>query len=81
MTKVCMLVLHDITYDSRVNREAKTLSQAGYRIKILDWAYPLDLGDGRTPQRESLNGVEVSRIRRGSDKRYAVIINLDGVSV
>jgi glycosyltransferase involved in cell wall biosynthesis len=58
-----MLVLHDVTYDSRVKREAKTLSQAGYRVKILDWAYPLDLGDGRAPQRESLNGIEVSRVR------------------
>jgi glycosyltransferase involved in cell wall biosynthesis len=58
-----MLVLQDITYDSRVKREAKTLSQAGYRVKILDWEYPLDSSDGRTLQRESLNGVEVSRIR------------------
>ena len=57
MTKVCMLVLHDITYDSRVKREAKTLSQAGYKVKILEF------GDGPTPQRESLNGIEVSRIR------------------
>ena len=58
-----MLVLHDVTYDSRVKREAKTLSQAGYKVKILDWAYPLDLGDGRTPQRETWNGIEVSRVR------------------
>lgn len=57
MTKVCMFVLHDITYDSRVIREAKTLSQAGYKVKIFDF------GDDRTPQRESLNGIEVSRIR------------------
>jgi glycosyltransferase involved in cell wall biosynthesis len=57
MTKVCMLVLHDITYDSRVKREAKTLSQAGYKVKIFEF------GDGPTPQRESLNGIEVSRIR------------------
>jgi glycosyltransferase involved in cell wall biosynthesis len=58
-----MLVLHNVTYDSRVKREAKTLSQAGYRIKIFDWAYPLDLGDGRTSQNEILDGVEVGRIR------------------
>ena len=57
MTKVCMLVLHDITYDSRVKREAKTLSQAGYKVKILEF------DDGRTPQNENLNGIEVSRIR------------------
>jgi len=58
-----MLVLHDITYDSRVKREAKTLSLAGYRIRILDWEYPLGSGDGRTSQRESLKGIEVSRVR------------------
>ncbi|TEU22667.1 MAG: glycosyltransferase [Anaerolineales bacterium] len=63
MTKVCMLVLHDITYDSRVKREAKTLSQAGYRVKILDWEYPRGSGDGQITQREGLNGVEVSRVR------------------
>jgi glycosyltransferase involved in cell wall biosynthesis len=51
-----MFVLHDVTYDSRVKREAKTLSQAGYKVKIFDF-------DGQAPQHESLNGVEVSRIR------------------
>jgi len=57
VNKVCMFVLHDITYDSRVKREAKALSQAGYKVKILDF------GDGQTPQHEGLNGIEVSRIR------------------
>lgn len=57
MTKVCMLVLHDITYDSRVKREAKTLSQAGYKVKILEFS------DSRTPQHEGLDGIEVSTIR------------------
>jgi len=52
-----MLVLHDITYDSRVIREARTLSQAGYKVKILEFS------DGQIPQRENLNGIEVSRIR------------------
>jgi glycosyltransferase involved in cell wall biosynthesis len=58
-----MLVLHDVTYDSRVKREAKTLSQAGYKVKILDWAYPLSPGDVRTSQHEIPNGIEVSRIQ------------------
>jgi len=57
MTKVCMFVLHDITYDSRVKREAKTFSQAGYKVKILDF------GDKRTSRSRNLNGIEVSRIR------------------
>jgi glycosyltransferase involved in cell wall biosynthesis len=52
-----MFVLHDVTYDSRVKREAKALSQAGYKVKIFDF------GDGQAPQHKSLNGVEVSRIR------------------
>jgi glycosyltransferase involved in cell wall biosynthesis len=57
MTKVCMFVLHDIAYDSRVNREAKTLSQAGYEVKILEF------GHVRTSQPKSPTGIEVSRIR------------------
>jgi glycosyltransferase involved in cell wall biosynthesis len=57
MTKVCMFVLHDIAYDSRVKREARTLSQAGYKVKILEF------GDSRPPQCEGLDGIAVSRIR------------------
>ena len=47
MTKVCMFVLHDITYDSRVKREARALSQAGYKVKIFDF------GDGQTSNEQN----------------------------
>lgn len=53
--QVCMLVLNKFTHDTRVYKQARTLTKAGYDVTI--WA----LGDGVLPAIEQLGGFTVKR--------------------
>ena len=56
--RVVMLLLNPYTHDSRVEKEAATLVDAGYRVTILA------LAAHGLPQREIRDGVSVIRVRR-----------------
>ncbi|MBN1966221.1 MAG: glycosyltransferase [Anaerolineae bacterium] len=63
---VLMLVLNDMTHDSRVRREADALADAGFRVVVIgthDASSPL-------PDREAIRGWELRRFRygRGSER-------------
>lgn len=53
-----MLVLNPFTHDTRVEKEAATLIDAGYRVTVVAEAAP------GLPQREVIRGVEVVRVQR-----------------
>lgn len=53
--KVCMLVLNKFTHDTRVYKEARTLTESGFDVTL--WA----LGDGVLPPQEKIAGFEVKR--------------------
>lgn len=55
---VAMLVRNTYTHDSRVEKEARTLTAAGYRVTVL-----ADAG-ADLPEREWRNGTEVRRVAR-----------------
>ena len=55
---VAMLVRNSFTHDTRVEKEARTLAAAGYRVTIV-----ADAAAG-LPGRESLGGIEVHRVAR-----------------
>ena len=55
-TKVCMFVFNNFTHDSRVLKEAKTLTDAGYDVRVLA------LLDANTKRREIVEGFRVLRV-------------------
>ena len=55
---VAMLVRNPFTHDTRVEKEARTLLTAGYRVTVV-----ADAGAG-LPERESRDGIEVRRVAR-----------------
>ena len=63
-THVVMLVRNRYTHDSRVEKEARSLFSAGYRVTVV-----ADAGSG-LPAREVREGASVVRVaRRGPDIR------------
>jgi glycosyltransferase involved in cell wall biosynthesis len=56
---VAMLVRNPFTHDTRVEKEAATLVDAGYRVTVVADAAP------GLPHREDRNGVAVRRVARG----------------
>lgn len=56
--KVLMILNNPYTYDPRVSSEAEALSEAGYEVKVISWDK-----SQKYPLRETINGVEVFRIR------------------
>jgi len=56
---VVMLVRNEYTHDTRVEKEARTLAAAGYRVTVV-----ADAGPG-LPERETRDGSEVIRVARG----------------
>jgi glycosyltransferase involved in cell wall biosynthesis len=56
--RVSMLVRNVFTHDSRVEKEARTLTAAGYAVTVV-----ADAGEG-LPERESRDGYEVLRVAR-----------------
>ena len=59
---VAMLVRNRYTHDSRVEKEASTLVEAGYRVTIV-----ADAADG-LPAREWRGGAEVIRVARAGPR-------------
>jgi glycosyltransferase involved in cell wall biosynthesis len=55
---VAMLVRNPFTHDTRVEKEARTLAQAGYRVTVV-----ADAGPG-LPDRQTRDGVSVRRVAR-----------------
>jgi len=66
--RVCMRVNNEYTNDPRVRREAEALAAAGYDISVVADARP------GMPERETLEGVKVRRIRKTSRIPYWSII-------
>lgn len=60
--RVTMLVRNPYTHDTRVEREARTLTDAGYRVTVI-----ADAGPG-LPLREVREGVQVHRVARRGPK-------------
>ena len=61
MTRVCMLVTTNFTYDSRVQKEAKSLTQdGGYEVTVFA------LRKGNAPLTERRDGYRVERIQLAS---------------
>jgi starch synthase len=56
-----MLVLNDVLYDGRVRREAAALAEAGWRVLVVG----TQRADGRLPDRETLQGFDLRRVRYG----------------
>lgn len=59
MGRVVMFVLNDVRWDVRVQREARTLAEAGYEVTII--GRPTD-PMATVPERERWNGVDIVRI-------------------
>jgi len=57
--RVCMLVYNNMTYDARVRREARTLSEAGYQVTVLAVREP-----GPTLRDETVHGFRILRVSR-----------------
>jgi glycosyltransferase involved in cell wall biosynthesis len=55
--KVCMLVFNNFTNDSRVQKEAETLIQAGCEVTVLA------LLDNKTRTSEERNGIRINRVQ------------------
>ncbi len=60
-TQVIMLVLNDVTHDSRVRREASTLAQAGYGVRVIG----THAAGSPLPDTESHRGWTLHRFRYG----------------
>ena len=57
MTRVVMFVINNFTNDARVHREADTLAEKGYLVKVIA------LKDNNTPEQEIINdNYQVRRI-------------------
>ena len=59
---IAMLVLNNITYDTRVHKEAVSLSRAGYSVTVIG------LLDNASPSREERNGYSILRLKIRSFK-------------
>lgn len=57
-TRVTMLVRNRFTHDSRVEKEARTLTDAGYQVSVV-----AEAADG-LPLREQRDGYDIVRVRR-----------------
>lgn len=57
MTRVCILVINNFTYDTRVQKEAKSLTKADYEVTVFA------LHSVGLPEVEYLDGYRVERIR------------------
>ncbi len=55
-TDICMLVDNEVSYDSRVIKEATSLTNCGYRVVVVGFSYERDL-----PTEETLNGFTILR--------------------
>lgn len=53
---ICMLVLNKFTHDTRVYKEARSLTESGHKVTL--WA----LGDDQLPAEERVDGFEVKRL-------------------
>lgn len=58
---VVMLVLNDVSYDGRVRSEAAALAADGRRVLVIG----TQRADGSLPDRESVRGFELHRVRYG----------------
>lgn len=58
---VVMLVLNDLSFDGRVRNEAAALADDGWRVLVVG----TQRADGLLPDRESLRGFDVLRVRYG----------------
>lgn len=59
--RICMLVLNNLLNDARVQKEARSLAQAGYRVTVFA------LHVGQVPSHEQLDDFQVIRIHLKSD--------------
>ncbi len=67
--KICILVGNDVTSDPRVTKEAKTLTDAGYKVT----AFGIKSGRQKTEERK--NGYKVIRLpRKIKPKRKEALI-------
>ena len=60
--KVCMFLLNNFAFDSRVEREASTLVATGFDVTVLALRY------GGLPAYEERNGVTIKRIGLGREQ-------------
>jgi glycosyltransferase involved in cell wall biosynthesis len=60
--KVCMFLLNNFAFDSRVEREASTLVAAGFDVTVIALRY------GGLPAHEERNGVTIKRIGWGREQ-------------
>jgi glycosyltransferase involved in cell wall biosynthesis len=56
-SKVCMFVYNNLVHDSRVKREAESLTEAGYQVTVIG------LMEGRVPACEDRNRVRILRVK------------------
>ena len=58
---VCAAVVSDLSFDARVWKEVRSLTRAGYRVRLIGCGYELP-----GPRRSSVDGVDVLEISLGS---------------
>jgi len=56
--RVLMIVSNDVVHDPRVLKEARCLVRAGHRVTFIGWDR-----SGKAPQTETLDGINIHRIR------------------
>lgn len=70
MKKVLMFVRNDVTYDSRVKKEATSLGKAGFRVRIVGIALPEIVVEDESPY------YTITRIRLKNTDLYRRIYNI-----
>jgi glycosyltransferase involved in cell wall biosynthesis len=66
---VCAAVVSDLTFDARVWKEAKSLANAGYRVRLIGCRYEIS-----APQRRWVEGIDVLEIPLGTRRGRVSIL-------
>ena len=68
--KIVMLVNNTCKYDSRVIREATSLSKSGHELVVFAFS------DENTPLTDNINGFIIKRISPKNNKKFKIVFNL-----
>jgi glycosyltransferase involved in cell wall biosynthesis len=66
---VCAAVVSDLAFDARVWKEVRSLTRAGYRVRLIGCGYELP-----RPRRSTVDGVDVLEISLGSRAGHVSVV-------